>query len=1394
MSFLEGADRWVRALSVLTTVLLLVGCTVAALPAGAATTTNETGATFRRLIGTRGADAPAPGDVKEPQDLAVAPNGDVYVTDTPTNRVVQYDNTGAFVRAWGGGPAGTGPGQFDQPRGIAIGTGGAVYVVDGGNDRVQRFSPTGQFLSAWGTTGEGDGQFDEPWAIAVAPDGDVWVTDLNCHIQRFSSTGAFEVGWGDCWDYANEIYGAFGIAVAADGTLYVSSGSDAGGALGRDQVFHVAPDGTRLGSLGGTGSGDGQLRFPAGLDLAPDGTLYVVDGGNSRVQRFAADGSYMSQWNGTAIGSGRTFSFGGVAIAPDGGVYTTARPGSGADDPRVQRFTATGTFVSFVGGFGDGLARFSGPKDVAAGPGGGLVVLDAGNQRVVRSDSDLVFDTAWGHLGSAPGELMNPEAIAVSDGGTIYVADTGNNRVQRFAANGTFLSQWGEPGAGPGQFNAPAGIDVDDTGDVWVAERGNHRVQRFSATGTFEGAFGSAGSGPSQFSAPSAVAVSQQGVFVADTGNKRVQRLDLDGTPAGRWSTGDLVPKGAAADPRTGVWVSGSHPTTGHSAWRYSADGVLLSSSHIWRSEAIEVTVDGRMYVPVDPENALAEYVLAAGPLLHVSMTTPTPQVEVGQRIDYDVLLRNTGAVALTGLAASYTGTPECDGPLPDVPIGEVRTVRCSHTAAAGDLGTLSNQIAVTAGGIGEPVTSVAGATNVAVTHASPRLLGQFGASGTGPGQLQGATDLDLGPDGEVYVHNLGAGSVGEVDVFSAGAFERTIPVAATAERMAVGGAGDVYLMRNVITSYSVPGGSAPGYESRVTRFSPTGQSAGLVSGSQRPSQGKDIAADVGGTHVFLTVRRQTLTWWDDWYGWQYQDMGEDQFVDMVPGTGSSSVGSRSADAVDSAGTKIVRLSFGSSLGGHAVVTDGSTLQEFSVSGSSPARDVATDASGNVYVAYHAANEVRVFSSAGTLLARWPVTGDRLVVSPEGLVYVLDRAAGVVRVYGFGISGVVADEVTDAPLGGVVAIAVDSVGQLAAAAVSDGAGRYRLRVGPGQYRVGFVDPSGGHLGEWAWGHAITDPGSAVSVSVGVTGATVNIGLLAARGSVAGTVSADGGGVVPGAWVAAISQSTGIMRGTTAAGDGTYSLAGVDAGGHVVVFVDPSGQRRFEFFNDRAFASLADPVNVVAGAVSAANAGLPVQGPFASGSTISGTVVDDDAGGAAVAGAWVVAVRTDGVMRAGAVTNGSGQYSLAVGPGSYKVQVLDPAGLHTGQWVADRGLDDFDGAQVVTVAAAETATVDVGLESNRGRIGGTVTDPSGPAAGTVVLAISMVNGQLAGAATAAGNGSYTVGGLRPGSYLVAFVDPWGEHGFEYHDDVTNPTAATPVTVTATQITTVDADLG
>ena len=42
----------------------------------------------------------------------------------------------------------------------------------------------------------------------------------------------------------------------------------------------------------------GQFNFPSDVAVAPDGTVYVADWGNHRIQRFSADGTFLSTWGG----------------------------------------------------------------------------------------------------------------------------------------------------------------------------------------------------------------------------------------------------------------------------------------------------------------------------------------------------------------------------------------------------------------------------------------------------------------------------------------------------------------------------------------------------------------------------------------------------------------------------------------------------------------------------------------------------------------------------------------------------------------------------------------------------------------------------------------------------------------------------------------------------------------------------------------------------------------------------------------------------------------------------------------------------------------------------------------------------------------------------------------
>jgi len=92
---------------------------------------------------TRGA-----GPFNRPTNLAVAANGDLYVTDGYGNaRVHQFSARGELIRSWGG--PGGGPGQFMLPHGIAIHRDGRIFVCDRENERIQIFSPDGEFLDQW---------------------------------------------------------------------------------------------------------------------------------------------------------------------------------------------------------------------------------------------------------------------------------------------------------------------------------------------------------------------------------------------------------------------------------------------------------------------------------------------------------------------------------------------------------------------------------------------------------------------------------------------------------------------------------------------------------------------------------------------------------------------------------------------------------------------------------------------------------------------------------------------------------------------------------------------------------------------------------------------------------------------------------------------------------------------------------------------------------------------------------------------------------------------------------------------------------------------------------------------------------------------------------------------
>lgn len=160
----QGRSRIIRASALL--VVLMLAAAVPLARWGTRWTVPQAiapGASYVLQATWDGATLPG-GPLQRPIGIAVAPSGDVYVTDALL-RVARFDPSGAALGQWGG--EGAGPGEFGNPIGVAVGPDGAVYVSDYEQDRVQTFDATGEFLAEFGRPGSGPGEFNAPAGLAV---------------------------------------------------------------------------------------------------------------------------------------------------------------------------------------------------------------------------------------------------------------------------------------------------------------------------------------------------------------------------------------------------------------------------------------------------------------------------------------------------------------------------------------------------------------------------------------------------------------------------------------------------------------------------------------------------------------------------------------------------------------------------------------------------------------------------------------------------------------------------------------------------------------------------------------------------------------------------------------------------------------------------------------------------------------------------------------------------------------------------------------------------------------------------------------------------------------------------------------------------------------------------
>jgi DNA-binding beta-propeller fold protein YncE len=89
---------------------------------------------------------------------------------------------------------------------------------------------------------------------------------------------------------------------------------------------------------GSPGSGSGRFQYPWGVATDAAGIVYVADVENNRIQKFTATGTYVCQWGSLGSGDGRFNGPLGVATDATGDVYVTDRV-----NQRIQNFRAAVT-------------------------------------------------------------------------------------------------------------------------------------------------------------------------------------------------------------------------------------------------------------------------------------------------------------------------------------------------------------------------------------------------------------------------------------------------------------------------------------------------------------------------------------------------------------------------------------------------------------------------------------------------------------------------------------------------------------------------------------------------------------------------------------------------------------------------------------------------------------------------------------------------------------------------------------------------------------------------------------------------------------------------------------------------------------------------------------------